>query len=67
MSITEFTVKEVTVFIEPPLFWTKYSAKYNLLGIYKIFNIFDFNKEWSFDYSNFDIDNYYFLVHMKLF
>ena len=38
ISMTEFTVKEVTVF-RVTTFWTKCSAKYNLLGIYEIFNI----------------------------
>ena len=38
MSMTEFTVKEVTLFRVATL-WTKHFAKYNFLGIYKIFNI----------------------------
>ena len=25
-------------YVESPYFWTKHSAKYNILGIYKIFN-----------------------------
>ena len=40
MSITEFTVKEVTVHcLELPLSWTEHSAKHNFLGTYEIFNI----------------------------
>ena len=76
MFLTEFTVKEVTVF-RVATFLNEALAKYNFLGIYEIFNITNnanldcqmwFRKEMiSLDYSNFDIDDYsFFLVHMKL-
>ena len=40
ISITEFSVKQVTVqYLESTFFWGKRSAKYNLLGTYEILKI----------------------------
>ena len=74
--MTEFTVKEVTLFIESSLFWMKCSAKHNFSGIDEMRNITNStNLDWqmyfqhgmiNFDYSYFDIISTPFLVHMKL-
>ena len=72
MSMTEFTVKEVTV-LRVATFLNE--ALCNFLGIYEIFNITHsarldcqmwFQKGISFVYSNFD-NNIPFSVHMKFF
>ena len=61
--------------LEFPLLWTKCSAKY-ILGIYKIFNItssinLDCQMQFqcriiSFNYLNFDIDNYRFFSSYEI-
>ena len=72
----ECTVKKVTVFRDAT-FLTNCFVKYIFLEIYELFNIMtvktwtakcDFNKDYcnKFDYSNFDVDNYCFLLHVKL-
>ena len=68
----EFTVKEVTVFRV-----ATFLTKYIFLEICELFNIItvqiwtakcDFNKDYrnKFDDWNFDIDNYCFLLYVKL-
>ena len=53
---------------ELPLFWTKCFAKYIFLEIFELFAKYNFNKDYcnKFNDWNFDIDNHYFLLHVKL-
>ena len=65
----EFTVKEVAVF-RVATFWSEVICQMYFLRItVQIYTTrCDFNKDYcnKFDDSNFDIDSYYFLLHVKL-